>query len=86
MALGDCRIALVARYIRIVEARGSNPLSSTTICLKTTVFRLFIVHFYMKCLKKQKEGAFHSLFFRFLALKCATRAPAPNRLMARRRL
>ena len=33
---------LVARYIRIVEARGSNPLSSTTICLKTTVFRLFL--------------------------------------------
>ena len=29
---------LVARYIRIVEVSGSNPLCSTTICLRTLMF------------------------------------------------
>ena len=49
---------LVARYIRIVEARGSNPLSSTTICLKTTVFRLFL---FIRGVPKEKRRAFFAL-------------------------
>ena len=32
---------LVARNVRIVEVRGSNPLRSTTVRLKTNVFRRF---------------------------------------------
>ena len=50
-------------------------------------FQTFLLSiFYINRLKKQKTGAFQPLFFRFLSLKCATRAPAPSRLMARRRL
>ena len=34
---------LVARNVRIVEVRGSNPLRSTTVRLKTNVFRRFFL-------------------------------------------
>ena len=36
-------LSLLVRYIRIVEARGSTPLCSITICPKTLSFRTFYI-------------------------------------------
>ena len=52
--------------------------------------RLFLGRFFVYnsriTSKKRKKRGIYPLFFRFLSLKNATRAPTPNRLMARRRL
>ena len=44
---------LVARNVRIVEVRGSNPLRSTTVRLKTNVFRRF---FYVNDQNRARSG------------------------------
>ena len=57
---------LVARLNGIQKVRGSTPLCSTTIRLKTTVFRLFSCLFLLKCrLKSGKQGPFNPRFSAF---------------------
>ena len=77
---------LVARYIRIVEVTGSNPVCSTTICLKTPVFRLFLVYFDYFFVQKPKNKGLSAPDFLLSFVKVRDKRADASMLMARRRL